>query len=76
MIEVKNSVNPKSDATSWTKKLYEQFLQQGKIPQELSPLSFYIVSNTSANYPLKISTKNEDIEVKVINAKEISEKCC
>ena len=50
MIEVKNSVNPKSDATSGMKKLYELFLQQGKIPQELSPLSFYIVSNTSANY--------------------------
>ena len=76
MIEVKNSVNPKSDAASGMKKLYEQFLQQGKIPQELSPLSFFIVSNTSANYPLKISTKNEEIEVNVINAKEITEKCC
>ena len=72
MIEVKNSVNPKSDATSGMKKLYEQFLQQDKIPQELEPLSFYIVSNTIANYPLKISTKNAEIEVKVINAKEIS----
>lgn len=54
------------------KKLYEQFLQQGKIPQELNPLSFFIVSNTPANYPIKNSTKEDEIEVKVINAKEIS----
>lgn len=72
MIEVKNSVNPKSDATLGIKKLYEQFLQQGKIPQELNPLSFFIVSNTPTNYPIKISTKEDEIEVKVINAKELS----
>lgn len=72
MIEVKNSINPKSDAALGMKKLYEQFLQQDKIPQELNPLSFFIVSNTPANYPIKISTKEDEIEVKVINAKEIS----
>ena len=72
MIEVKNSINPKSDAALGMKKLYEQFLQQGKIPQELNPLSFFIVSNTPANYPIKISTKETEFEVSVINAKEIN----
>ena len=71
MIEVKNSVNPKSDAAQGIKKLYDRFLQQGKIPSELEPLSFYIACNTPANYNMEVSTSEKPINVKVVNVKDL-----
>ena len=71
MIEVKNSVNPKSDAAQGIKKLYDRFLQQGKISSELEPLSFYIACNTPANYNMEVSTSEKPINVKVINVKDL-----
>lgn len=71
MIEVKNSVNPKSDAAQGIKKLYDRFLQQGKISSELEPLSFYIACNTPANYNMEVSTSEKPINVKVVNVKDL-----
>lgn len=71
MIEVKNSVNPKSDAAQGIKKLYDRFRQQGKIPSELEPLSFYIACNTPANYNMEVSTSEKPINVKVVNIKDL-----
>ena len=71
MIEVKNSVNPKSDAAQGIKKLYDRFLQQGKISSELEPLSFYIACNTPANYNMEVSTSEKPINVKVVNIKNL-----
>ena len=71
MIEVKNSVNPKSDVAQGIKKLYERFLQQGKIPSELEPLSFYIACDTPANYSMVVSTSEKPINVKVVNVKKL-----
>lgn len=71
MIEVKNSVNPKSDAAQGIKKLYDRFLQQEKIPSELEPLSFYIACNTPTNYNMEVSTSEKPINVKVVNIKDL-----